>query len=81
MGIYDFLFLGYSDDRALVSMALDQPASFPPLQSLKGFFVVFTIIFCSEGEVYDGVVCKQSHRRVFGVLCHVIYVNQEEDIP
>ena len=45
---------GYSDDRAFVRMELHQPVSLPPLQNLK-VLKLFAVIFCGEGEVYDGV--------------------------
>ena len=52
---------GYSDDRAFVRMELHLPVCLPPLQSLKVLLKFFAVIFCSEGEVYDGVICKQSN--------------------
>ena len=51
---------GYSDDRAFVGMAYNQPVSLPLRQRFKVFLEFFAIILCSEGEVYDGAVCKQS---------------------
>ena len=56
----DCLIPCYSDDRAFVRMELYQPVSLLPLQSLKVFLAFFTVIFCSEGVVYDDVVYKQS---------------------
>ena len=52
--------LGYSDDRAFVRMILHQPVRFLPLQTLKLLLEFFAVILCSEGEVYDGIICKQS---------------------
>ena len=45
------------------------------------FLVFFTVIFCSEGEVSDGVISNQSDWRLIGVFCHVINVYQEEHRP
>ena len=51
---------GYSDAREFVRMELHQLVSLPPLQSLKVFLEVLAVVFCSECEVYDDVVCKLS---------------------
>ena len=67
--------------KAFVRMELHQPVSLPPLLRLKVFLEFFVFIFCSDGEVYDGVVCKQPDCGVFAVLCHVVYVDQEEARP
>ena len=77
----DCLLPGYSDDRAFVRMDLHQPYSTPTSPKLDGLLGVFFIV-CSEGEVHDGVVCKQSVSDMLGVdcsRCHVVYVDQEEE--
>ena len=72
-----WLFPGYSDDRAFVKMELHQPVSIPPLQSLKVFFEFF--ILSAVRVRYTMVAStKQYDWGAFGILCHVIYVEQEE---
>ena len=66
----DCLLPGYSVDRPFVRMELHKPVSLSPLQNLKVFLEFFAVVFCSEGEIY-----------VFGVLCHVVYVDQEGNRP
>ena len=39
-----------------VRMELHQPVSLPLLHSLKLFLELLTVVFCSESDVYDGVI-------------------------
>ena len=58
----DWLLPGNSHDRASCTRReLHQPVSLPPLLSfIKVFLGVLSVVFCSEGEVYDGIIIKYS---------------------